>query len=97
MFFSSSGPLSFCFSFEKPFLLSRPLEKYFDSWDFTSALQKTGLTKEDFIFNFTPQSLAQKIDLVMKNKEKLSRFSAIMKEKRSWDKIAKMYLKELVK
>jgi glycosyltransferase involved in cell wall biosynthesis len=97
MFFSSSGPLSFCFSFEKPFLLSRPLEKYFDSWDFTSALQKTGLIKEDFIFDFAPQSLAQKIDWAMKNKEKLSRFSALMKEKRSWDKVAKMYLKQLIK
>jgi hypothetical protein len=73
------------------------LEKYFDSWDFSASLQEVGLQKEDFVFDCSPQSFSKKIDWAMNNKEKLSRFSALMKKKRAWDKVAKMYLEELIK
>jgi glycosyltransferase involved in cell wall biosynthesis len=92
---SSSGPLSFCFSFEKPFILSRPLEGYFESEDFSQALKETGLRKEDFIFNFNIESFEKRLKWAKNNLKKLSHFSKIMKEKRSWDKVARMYLKVL--
>lgn len=92
---SSSGPLSFCFSFEKPFILSRPLEGYFESEDFTEALKETGLKKEDFIFDFNKKSFEKRLAWAKNNLEKLSQFSKIMKKKRSWDKVARLYLKVL--
>lgn len=95
-FFSSSGPLSLTFSFEKPFLLSRPLEKYFESPDFAQALKETGLKKEDLIFDLNKKSLEEKLSWARKNLKKLSQFSKIMKEKRSWEKVAKMYI-EVIK
>lgn len=95
MFFSSSGPLSLAFSFEKPFIFSRPLEGYFESPDFKEALKETGLKKEDFIFDFNKKSFEKRLQWARNNLEKLSQFSKAMKEKRSWDKIAKIYLQVL--
>jgi len=96
-FMSSSGPLSLTFSFEKPFLLSRPLEKYFESPDFAQALKETSLKKENLIFDLNKKSLEEKIFWARKNLQKLSQFSKIMKEKRSWEKVAKMYLEVINK
>lgn len=95
IFFSSSGPLSFCFSFEKPFILSRPLEDYFESPDFQEALKETGLKKEDFLFDFTPESFEKRLSWARKNLDKLSAFSKLMKQKRSWGKVANIYLEIL--
>lgn len=92
---SSSGPLSLTFSFEKPFILSRPLEGYFESEDFAKALKETGLKKQDFIFDLNKKSFEKRLLWAKNNLEKLSQFSKIMKEKRSWDKIAKKYLEIL--
>jgi glycosyltransferase involved in cell wall biosynthesis len=96
IFISSSGMLALTFSFEKPFLLSRPLEKYFESPDFAQALKETGLKKEDLIFDLNKKSLEEKLSWARKNLKKLSQFSKIMKEKRSWEKVAKIYL-EVIK
>ncbi len=90
--FSSSGPLSLTFSFEKPFILSRPLEGYFESPDFQEALKETGLKKEDFLFDFTPESFETRLNWARKNLDKLSHFSKIMKQKRSWEKVAERYV-----
>ncbi|MGB9883582.1 MAG: glycosyltransferase, partial [Microgenomates group bacterium] len=94
-FISSSGMLSLTFSFEKPFILSRPLEGYFESEDFAQALQETGLKKQDFIFDLNKRSFEKRLLWAKNNLEKLSQFSKIMKQKRSWDKIAKKYLEIL--
>ncbi len=94
-FFSSSGPLSLSFSFEKPFILSRSLIGYFESPDFQEALKQTGLKKEDFIFDFNKKSLEFRLNWAKKNLDKLSLFAKIMKEKRSWKKIGKKYLELL--
>lgn len=95
MFFSSSGPLSLALSFEKPFILSRPLEGYFDSLDFQEALKKIGLNKEDFIFDFNQESFEKRLNWAKNNLDKLSNFSRIMKEKRDWKIVAKQYEKLL--
>ncbi len=91
MFFSSSGPLSLAFSFEKPFILSKPLEGYFDSPDFDEALKETGLKKEDFLFDFNSESFENRLNWAKKNLNKLTAFSRIMKEKRAWKNVAKQY------
>jgi len=95
MFFSSSGPLSLAFSYEKPFILSRPLEGYFESPDFADALKQTGLKKEDFLFDLNQESFKFRLNWAKNNLDKLADFSRIMKEKRSWKKIAKQYEKLL--
>jgi len=95
MFFSSSGPLSLAFSYEKAFILSRPLLGYFKSLDFKETLRKTGLKKEDFIFDFNQRSFEDKFNWAKKNLNKLISFSRIMKEKRGWKKITKQYEKLL--
>lgn len=92
VFISSSGILAMTFSFEKPFILSRPLAGYFESEDFQQALKETGLKKEDFLFDFTPESFEKRLTWARKNLDKLSSFSKIMKQKRNWGKVAKMYL-----
>ncbi|MFN4213094.1 MAG: glycosyltransferase, partial [Microgenomates group bacterium] len=92
---SSSGPLSLVFSFEKPFILSRPLEGYFESEDFQEALKETGLKKEDFLFDLNPESFEKRLSWARKNLDKLSTFSQIMKQKRSWGKVARRYFEIL--
>ncbi|MCX7589401.1 MAG: glycosyltransferase [Patescibacteria group bacterium] len=92
---SSSGPFSLAFSFEKPFILSRPLEGYFESPDFAEALKETGLKKEDFLFDFTPESFEKRLEWAKNNLDKLSKFSRLMKKKRSWDKVAEKYLETI--
>ena len=92
-FISSSGMLAMTFSFEKPFILSRPLEGYFDSSDFQEALKETGLNKENFIFDFNKESLEKRLSWAKNNLDKLANFSRIMKEKRDWKTVAKQYEK----
>ncbi len=94
-FISSSGILAMTFSFEKPFILSRPLEGYFESPDFSQALKETGLKKEDFIFDFNKESFKKRLEWAKKNLNKLSQFSRIMKEKRIWENVARLYEKIL--
>jgi len=92
---SSSGPISLAFSCEKPFILSQPLVRYFESWDFVEALRQTGLRKEDFLFDLNQENFEKRLEWAKKNLDKLANFSRIIKEKRSWIKIAKLYEKLL--
>jgi glycosyltransferase involved in cell wall biosynthesis len=92
-FISSSGMLAMAFSFEKPFILSKPLAGYFESQDFVDSLKQTGLKKEDFLFDFNKESFEKRLNWAKNNLKKLSEFSRIMKEKRSWEKISKQYEK----
>lgn len=92
-FFSSSGPLSLALTYDKPFILSKPMAKYFDSHDFLDALKATGLTKDVFIFDFLDKtnSLESKITEISNNKEKILEFIKIVKEKRDWENITNQY------
>lgn len=95
MFFSSSGPLSLAFSYEKPFIISRQMEGYFKSRDFDKALMQTGLKKENFLFDLNENDFVEKLTWAKKNLNKLTDFSRIMKTKRSWERIVKEYEKLL--
>lgn len=90
-FFSSSGPLSIAFATEKPVLLSWPLEGYFQSEDFQSALQAVGLTKGDFLCTFDPNDFNNKIRQISQDHSRYVGFSKIMRERRSWEHIAQLY------
>ncbi len=96
MFFSSSGPLSLAFSFAKPFILSRPLEKYFDSPDIRFALKEIGLSKEDFIFDFNQESFRKRLIWAKKHLKKMSEFSKAVKRKRDCEKVIMNFL-EVIK
>ncbi len=96
MFMSSSGPLSFAFSFEKPILISKALEGYFESADFRNALRNSPLTKKNIVFTYNGQDFSEKISWASQNIRKLVEFSKEMKERRAWEKIRKEYREILV-
>lgn len=85
-FMSSSGPLSLSLTFKKPFLVSKPLAKIFDSFDFQIALIETGLTKENLIFNLEDNSLRERLKDFEHLEKKLSLFSRLMSKKRNFQK-----------
>ena len=90
---SSSGPISLAFSYEKPIILSRPLEDYFKSHDCKQALKTTKLTKENLIFDLNYDSFKKRLVWAQNNLKKLVLFSKFMKKKRGYKKIAKQYLR----
>jgi len=94
-FMSSSGPLSLCLSFSKPFILSQPLAKYFSSPDFITSLHQGGLKKEDILFPLQESLMIKKIKTAFKNKEKLANFSAILAQKRNFETLAPKYIKTI--
>lgn len=89
---SSSGPISLSFSYEKPVILSRPLEDYFQSYDFKNALKILKLEKDDFIFDLNQESFKKRLVWAKENLNKLADFSKLMKKKRAYGKISKQYL-----
>jgi glycosyltransferase involved in cell wall biosynthesis len=95
LFISSSGPLSFAFSFEKPILLSDNLKPYFQSQDMKQALKKAGLNIKDFTFNSSnfSKKISQFENVELRNK--LVKLSKLMRKKRSWDQVGKKYLQVL--
>jgi glycosyltransferase involved in cell wall biosynthesis len=92
-FMSSSGPLSLTFSNRKPFILSRPLESYFNSADFQSGLAEVGLTQENLIFDLNAESLISKIGEVFQEDRavKLAKLAKIMAQKRDFSVLARQY------
>lgn len=89
---SSSGPLSLAFSFKKPLLISNALENYFLSQDFSSSLSESNLSKDDILFSLSEKNLFGKIASLDEMKiKKLSLFSNIIREKRSFEELGKIY------
>ncbi len=94
-FMSSSGPLSFAFSFHKPVLLSESLRGYGQSKDFKEALTQAGLTMNELTFSPTKDDLARAMLESKKHQEKLAVFARLMQEKRAKKTIAAMLYKTL--
>ncbi len=94
-FMSSSGPLSIAFSFEKPVLLSKALEGYFDSNDFQKSLRENPVSKSNLVFKLNKEDFYEKMNWIRKNLEKTVGFSKTMKEARSWERIGKKYAQVL--
>lgn len=95
IFMSSSGPLSLCLGFSKPFIMSYALKGYFSSPDFAASFSKTGLKKDDLLFAFQNQKLATKIKPAFKNKTRLTNFSADLAKKRDFSILATSYVKAI--
>ncbi|MFA5770065.1 MAG: glycosyltransferase [Patescibacteria group bacterium] len=95
MFFSSSYPMALAFTANKPVLFSKPLEGYFQSEDFKSALIDSGLTKDQFIFDFNSKNLSKKINFLKKNNNKTTKFIKHIKNNRSWENIIYKFSKLL--
>jgi glycosyltransferase involved in cell wall biosynthesis len=93
IFFSSSYPLAFAFSNNKPFLLSDALSGYFESDDFSLMCKETGMDRTSFMYSHGNKTdLDMKMAQIRANHEKYSVFSSRIKEMRSWPAIASKYL-----
>ncbi len=90
-FFSSSGPLSLAFAYEKPVLLSPALSEYFSSKDFIEVLQKNGLQENVLISQIEREPLTKHLEQIMSQYSKYQTFSQKLKEKRSWETIGQKY------
>lgn len=91
IFMSSSGPLSLCLGFSKPFIMSQALKSYLFSKDFAICLSENGLKKGDILFSLQNQALAKKIEPAFKNRSKLANFSADLAKKRDFNVLAASY------
>jgi glycosyltransferase involved in cell wall biosynthesis len=95
IFMSSSGPLSLCLGFSKPFIMSQALSGYFSSQDFAVSFSESGLKKRDILFPLQSQALARKIESAFKNKLKLANFSINLAKKRDFSVLAQSYIKAM--
>jgi len=90
VFMSSSGPLAIAYSQGMGVLFSNALRGYFQSADMKSALDEAGLQVEDICFDLQ-KPVKEKIMWAMQNLDRLNKFSAIMGQVRSWDKLSHDY------
>lgn len=90
---SSSGPLSLAFSFDKPFFLSHPLKPLFETADIREALYESGIQESEIIFqlNDTFPERLEDFSNNMELQKKVTELSKLIAEKRSWQKVGKMY------
>lgn len=92
-FICASGPMSFVFSYQKPFIVSEKLIEMFSSPDFENSLREAGLNKQEISFALNKKAMLEKTSEVLKNgvKVKMIRLAQIMKQKRDWQKTALLY------
>ncbi len=95
---SSSGPLSLALSFQKPFLISQPMEGIGRTKDFSESMDKCKIGLKDICFNLNDNSLVDIIGRLRGTKEflnKVSTFSKMLKQKRGFERIGKQYYHEI--
>lgn len=93
-FMSASGPLSFAFSFSRPFIISRPLAiGYLQSPDFHDALTQSNLNINDLSFTHDYNSFYQRLSWAQQpaHLHQLTRFSSLMGQLRHPDRIFASY------
>lgn len=92
-YMTASGVLSLVFSYKKPFIVSKELEKMFNAQDFFQAFGAAKLSQDDVVFDLTAQSCVDLTKKVLKNgiKQKMSKVAMLMREKRSYVNTAKLY------
>ncbi len=95
VFMSSSGPLSFAATFNKPFIISSSLKGYFESSDFINCLKESGLRKEDIMFALDKRKFIEKLKVTMEPKRlsSLSTFSQLLAKRRDFRFLAPAYAK----
>lgn len=92
---SSSGPLSHAFEYEKPVLISNIIAPYLETNDIKEILLKLGISQSDIVFDLedSAELFNKIIKLDMEKKNLLKKFSQTVRDRRSWDKIGKEYLR----
>jgi len=93
-FVSSSGPLSWAFSYGKPVVLSDELRGYFVTEDMKEGLQASGLTADNMTFPLTDEGFENLITRLNDKRliRKLANYSEIIRNKRSWKRAGEKYV-----
>ncbi len=91
-FISSSGPLSLACAYGLPFILSRPLHRYFDSSDLRDAFAQEGVDGGAILFDFTGQSVQHAIEYSMNHTAALRRVCHTIADMRSFKRVAKQFV-----
>lgn len=96
-FMSSSGPLATALAYGKPFIISSALKEILLSDDVQKSLIQAGLQSSDLTFNLIPERLQATLEKMTKARQmkKLTKLSQILKQKRSFKKLAPMYVQLL--
>jgi glycosyltransferase involved in cell wall biosynthesis len=93
-FISSSGPLSFGVTYQKPLVLSNNLVDYLKSEDFNQAFIESKLSKNDLFIKINPSELERIIIKAISNKtyqQKMGLFTNSLLTYRNWNELAKKY------
>lgn len=91
--FAASGVLSLMFTYEKPFLISKPLTELLQSKDISESLVQAGLTRSDISFSLTRRSCKNAVSKVLRNglKKKMVIMTKNVKSLRDYRKTARLY------
>jgi glycosyltransferase involved in cell wall biosynthesis len=93
-FVSSSGPLSLAFSSGTPVLLDKILMPYQETHDFKTAMEQAQLSTQELFClsdNANLKALLDRFDQDASYRKRLTQFSTLMGDARSWEKIGKLY------
>ena len=93
-FISSSGPLSFAVTYQKPMVLSNHLLAYLKSEDFNQAFIESRLNKNDLFIKINSNEIKRIIEKVMSNqtyKKHIKMFTSYLLKNRNWNELGKRY------
>lgn len=96
---SSSGPLSFASAYGKPFLISENIRNLIKTEDFKKITAQLDIKPDDVMFDFDKDGFKNKLKFLISNIsyfQKLTRLSLNLREERSFDKIARVYVQEVL-
>ena len=94
-FMSSSGPLSMAIAYNRPFMVSKPMNRILNTGDFREALVESGLTASDVVFDLKREAYGKLVkrlndkDLM----KKLAKLASLMKDKRDFYNLAGKYVR----
>lgn len=92
---SASGPFSQALSYDRPFLLSKPLAGALETHDIKERIRELGIDKESILFDLKGMDVFSKITALLENKKlktSLSDLSSRVKEDREWGVLSKRFL-----
>jgi glycosyltransferase involved in cell wall biosynthesis len=93
-FISSSGPLSFGVTYQKPLVLSNNLIDYLKSEDFNKALSEANLDKNDLFIKINPNELKRIVAKVISDgiyKNQVKAFTTFLLKNRNWNELGRQY------
>jgi glycosyltransferase involved in cell wall biosynthesis len=93
-FISSSGPLSFGVTHQKPIVMSKNLSGYLRSTDFNQALIEAKLSKKDLFIKINPVELKRIIAKTISNKtynKQMKMFTENLLKSRNWETLGQKY------